>query len=125
MDLSTISGCATGVWVEDNGGVYWYPLADNCGVRGNPPDPQQMQTGQLKEGSGTMPLVMGTAHGPGRQQHIWVRQVMVHLGSCSCFCMGKSTPGGYETTVYCVYLSFVKFLVIKFLGRQGMSSRLW
>jgi hypothetical protein len=43
-----------------------------------------------------MPLVVGTAHGPGRQQHTWVRQVMVHLGIYSCFHMGVSMFGGYK-----------------------------
>ncbi len=77
MDLSTVSGCFARVWPENNQGVYWYQMADNRGVRGDPPDPQQMQTGQAKEGSSTTPMVMGTAHGPGHQRHIWVRQVMV------------------------------------------------
>jgi hypothetical protein len=67
----------------------------------------KMQTGQEKEGSNTMPLVVEPAHGPGRQRHIWVRQVMVHLGFRSCFCMGMSMPGGYQTMAYCVCLSLV------------------
>jgi hypothetical protein len=67
VDLSTAGRCATGVWVEDNGGVYWYPTADDRGVRGDPPDPQQMQTGRAKKGSSTPSLVEGTAHGPGCQ----------------------------------------------------------
>ncbi len=66
-DLSMVGGCATGVWDGNNGGVYWYSMADNCGVHGNPPDPKQMQTKQAKEGSGTTPMVVGTAHGPGHQ----------------------------------------------------------
>jgi hypothetical protein len=66
-----------------------------------------MQTGRVKEGSGTMLLVVGTAHGPGRQQHIWVRRVMVHLGFCSRFCMGTSMPGGYGMNTYCVGGSLV------------------
>ena len=107
MDLSLVSGCATGVWLENNGGVYWYPTADNPGVHGNLPDPQQMQTGQAKEGSGTTPLVVEIAHGPGRQRHIWIRQVMVNTGFRSRFCMGMSMPGGYEMTVYSVHLSLV------------------
>jgi hypothetical protein len=73
MDLSMVGGCFAGVWPENNGGVYRYQMADNCGVPGDPPDPQQMQTGQAKEGSGTMPMVVGTVHGPGRQRHIWLR----------------------------------------------------
>ncbi len=67
MNLSVVGGCATGVWDENNGGVYQYLMADNRSVRGNPPNPKQMQTGRAKEGSGTMPMVVGTAHGPGHQ----------------------------------------------------------
>ncbi len=104
MDISTVGGCFAGVWPENDGGVYWYQTTDDCGVCGNPPDPQRMQTGRAKEGSGTMPMVVGTAHGPGHQRHIWVRQVMVQLGFCFRFCMGKSTPGGYKKTAYCVCL---------------------
>ncbi len=125
VDLSTVSGCATGVWNENNWEVYWHSMADNCGVHGNPPNPKQMQKGQAKGGSGTTSMVVGTAHGPGGQQHIWVRLVIVHLGFCFCFCMGMSMPGGYKTMTYCVGSSLVKFLVIKFLGREGTSSRLW
>jgi hypothetical protein len=38
VDLSTVSRYATGVWDENNGGVYLYPMADDCNVSGNPPD---------------------------------------------------------------------------------------
>ncbi len=107
MDLSAIGGCFAGVQPKNNGGVYWYQTADDRGVRGNPLDSQQMQTGQAKEGSGTMPMVVGTAHGPGHQKQIWVRWVMVQLGFRLRFCMGKSNPGGYKATAICVCLSLV------------------
>jgi hypothetical protein len=70
MDLSPVSGCFAGVRPENNGKVYRYQTANNRGVRGDLPNPQQMQTGQAKEGSSTMPMVVRTAHGPGRQRHI-------------------------------------------------------
>ncbi len=95
------------MWPENNGGVYRHQTAENCCVRGNPSNPHQMQTGQAKEGSSTTPLVVGTAHGPGRQKHIWVRRLMVLVGFRSRFCMGMSMPGGYEMTVYSVHLSLV------------------
>jgi hypothetical protein len=34
-------------------------------------------------------------------------------------------PGGYKTMAYCVSRNLVLFLVIKFLGGEGTSIRLW
>jgi hypothetical protein len=65
VDLSTVGGCATGVWDENNRGVYWYPMADNNGVLGKTHlILDKCRQGEQRRRSGTMPIVMETAHGP-------------------------------------------------------------
>ncbi len=51
---------------EHTGGIYLGPSADDRGVRGDPPDSHRMQAERAEEGSGTAPLVVGAADGPGR-----------------------------------------------------------
>ncbi len=42
VDIFTIRGCLEGVQNEDDGGVYFDPLADGRFVRGDLPDSHQM-----------------------------------------------------------------------------------
>jgi hypothetical protein len=82
--------------MEENIGIQWQTIAVYMAAH-----PILNKCRQGKQKRGAVPL-MGTARGPGHQLHIWVRQVMVHLGFCSCFCIGKSMPGGYRmNTILC------------------------
>ncbi len=50
-------------------------VADVRCVRGDPPNPQQMQAGRAQEGGNTTPLVVGTANGLRRPRSNWIRQI--------------------------------------------------
>ncbi len=107
MDLPTVGGHIEGVWNEDNGGVYFDPLADDCYVRGNPLDSHQMQAGQVKERGNTTPMVVVTAHGLGRPLCNWVRRVIVRAFFFSFLYGGEYAWWVQDDGLNCVGLSLV------------------
>ncbi len=134
MDLPEVDGCVGRVWDEHTCGVHHGLSADDCGVRGNPPDSKRMQAGLAEEGSSTTPLVVGATDGPGRQRCNWIRRVMVRSKSHPAvrqrhvllpLFLVESISVGYVVVAYCVCLSLVLILVVKILGGGGTSSELW
>jgi hypothetical protein len=60
-------------WTAHHRGVHRYPSADDRCVRGDPPDPRQMQAGREEAWGNTATLVVGTKDELGRSGHNWIR----------------------------------------------------
>jgi hypothetical protein len=79
MDIPKIRGRVERVRVAHHRGIHRYPSADNRSVRGDPPDPRQMQTGCEEAWGNTATLVVGTKDELGRSGWYSIR---TSDGSC-------------------------------------------
>ena len=104
MDISKIRGSFERVRVAHHRGIHRYPLADNRSVRGDPPNPRQMQTGCEEAWGNTATLVVGTKDELGRRRSNWIGQVMAlafgtntSARDCHALTLGEES-GGCKTT---------------------------